>query len=488
MTRTTSQDGQTQVASATPAAGMRPMPRATPFLLLPLLLCAAVAGEAPVATVHAQPRPLPAGAVTSDWPCFMGPTHDGVSSETKLAAGWPAEGPKLLWSLPRGTGYASPSIVGERLVYQHRMDAEDVVECLDPLTGARRWQARFASTYRDRYGYNSGPRATPLIDGERVYVYSQLGVLRCLDTATGALKWTRDLSGDHQVPQNFFGVGTTPLLEGELLIVNVGAPGGPCVVGLDRLTGATRWTCDVQWGPSYATPVPATFHGKRRVLVFAGGESRPPTGGLLCLDPADGRLDFRVPWRSRSYESVNAATPLVIGDQVLVTASYNTGGMLVKVNPDFTHTVTWTTPGMACHFSTPLLIGEHLYGFNGRNEPDVELACVALATGKTVWSEQPRWTEQWSENGQPRSAEVGMFRGQFLAIDGRVLCLGELGHLLWLGLSPQGYKEVARARLFLAPETWTPPVVVRGLLYVCQNHAGYDGTPTRLLCYDLRGE
>jgi outer membrane protein assembly factor BamB len=419
----------------------------------------------------------------------MGPTHDGVSSETRIAAGWPAEGPKLLWSLPRGTGYASPSIAGDKLVYQHRVDAEDVVECLDPLTGARRWQARFPSTYRDRYGYNSGPRATPLIDGGRVYVYSQLGVLRCLGMEDGAVQWTRDLNGEFKVQQNFFGVGTTPLLEGGLLIVNVGAPdGGPCVIGIDAASGKTVWSCVDEWGPSYASPVPATFHGKRRVLVFAGGESRPPTGGLLCLDPATGKADFRVEWRSRSYESVNAATPLVIGDQVLVTASYKTGGMLVTVNPDFTHSVAWTTPGLACHFSTPIRRGAHLYGFNGRNEPDVEFACVELATGKGVWSEQPRFTETWSENGQPRSAEVGIFRGQFLAIDGRVLCLGELGHLLWLDLNPTGYKEIARARLFLAPETWTPPVVVRGLLYVCQNHAGYDGTVPRLLCYDLRGE
>jgi outer membrane protein assembly factor BamB len=462
-------------------------------LALCLLLTATWAAEeeaspTAVATVHAAPSPQAEGAVGEDWPCFLGPLHNGVSRETRLLHQWPAGGPKLVWSMPRGTGYASPSLVGGVLVYQHRVGDSDLVECLAADNGARRWQMRFPSGYHDRYGYNDGPRATPLIDGDHVYIYSPQGVLRCLAMADGALRWERDLNTEYKVKQNFFGVGTTPLLEGDLLIINLGAPGGPGVVGLDRLTGRTVWGSDDQWGPSYASPVPAVLRGKRRVLVFAGGESRPATGGLLCLDPLTGKIDFRFPWRSKSYESVNGACPVAVGDQVFVTASYQTGGVLLDVAADLSAAPAWTSESFGSHFSTPLHRDGYLYGFHGRNEPDVEMTCIELKTGKVMWSQRPEWEEQISEAGRQRTVAMSPFRGQFLAVDGQVLCLGEYGHLLWYDLTPQGFKEVARTWLFQSPESWTPPVVCHGLLYVCQNHRGIDGSQPRLLCYDLRGK
>ncbi|MCY3758842.1 MAG: PQQ-binding-like beta-propeller repeat protein, partial [Acidobacteria bacterium] len=119
---------------------------------------------------------------------------------------------------------------------------------------------------------------------------------------SGAVHWKRHLSREFRVPQDFFGVASTPLVEGNLLIVNVGAHGGPSVIALDKATGKLVWETGDRWGPSYASPVPATVRDKRRIFVFAGGESRPPTGGLLSIDPANGEIDFRFPWRSRSYE------------------------------------------------------------------------------------------------------------------------------------------------------------------------------------------
>jgi outer membrane protein assembly factor BamB len=260
------------------------------------------------------------------------------------------------------------------------------------------------------------------------------------------------------------------------------------VVGIDRTTGASVWTCGDQWGPSYASPVPATIHGKSRVFVFAGGESRPPTGGLLSLDPATGALDFSFPWRSHSYESVNAASPVVIGDQVFITASYMTGGALLDIAADFTAKPAWTSDDFGCHFCTPLYRDGYLYGFHGRNEPDVEFACIEVKTGKVAWSERPEWQDSLVEHGARREVAMSIFRGELISVDGSCLCLGEQGHLLWLDLNPTGYKENARTWLFAAPESWTPPVISHGLLYICQNRPGYDGTPARLLCYDLRAE
>jgi outer membrane protein assembly factor BamB len=472
------------------------MPTASRLTLPILLAAAALAGAScraaeaalGVITVFAQAHPLAKDAVTADWPCFLGPHHNGVCDETKLLKALPKEGPRLLWSMTRGTGYCSPSVAKDHLVYLHRDGDAEIVECLQAETGARLWSKRFPSNYNDRYGYNNGPRATPIIDNDRIYTFSVQGVLRCLALTDGATVWERDLAGDYKVVQNFFGVGSSPLLSGELLIVNIGAPGGPGVVGIERTSGKTVWTCDDQWGPSYATPVPALIHGKPRVLVFAGGESRPPTGGLLCIDPANGALDFRFPWRSHSYESVNAASPVVIGNQVFVTASYQTGGALLDIAADFTAKPAWTSDDFGCHFCTPLQRGGYLYGFHGRNEPDVEFACIELKTGKVAWSERPEWQDTVVENGRTRTIAMSIFRGELIDVDGSCLCLGEQGHLLWLDLSPTGYKELARTWLFPAPESWTPPVISRGLLYICQNRPGYNGTPPRLLCYDLRGE
>jgi outer membrane protein assembly factor BamB len=432
------------------------------------------------ARVVGKPKPLPAGAVTHDWTSFLGPTHNAVSTETKLSRTLPVP---LVWEFPKGTSYSSPAIAGDRLMFIHRVGDEEVVECMDALTGASRWNLKYGTVFEDRYGYNNGPRSSPVIDGTRVYTMGAEGKLHCLDLASGKVIWKKDLRADYKVPQDFFGTAGTPLVEGRLLIINVGAPNGPTVVGLDTSTGKEVWRAGTAWGPSYASPVPAVIHGQRRVFVFAGGESNPPTGGLMSIDPATGKVDFSFPWRSRSYESVNASCPVVFDDKVFISASYRTGGALVQVNPDFTHKVLWTTQEFGLHFNTPIHRDGYLYGFDGRNEPDASLACVDVATGKVVWRETP----EWQENFGGRQQLVSTFRGTLMAVDGRYLCLGELGHLLWLDLSPKGYKELARTWLFPARESWALPVLSHGLLYVVQNTRELTRVNgPRLLCYDLR--
>ena len=430
-----------------------------------------------------KPKPLPNDAVTHDWATFLGPSHNAVSLETRLSRKLP---PSLVWEFPRGTGYASPAIVGDHLVFVHRLANEEIVECLHPETGASHWQFRYATKFEDRFGYNNGPRSSPVIDEQLTYTVGAEGNLHCLELGSGKVVWKRDLLGEFKVQQDFFGTGSTPLIEGPLLIVNVGAPGGPCVVGMDKATGRDVWRAGKEWGPSYASPVPAVIHGQRRVFVFAGGESDPPAGGLMSIDPATGRVDFTFPWRSRTRESVNASCPVVFDNKVFISASYRTGSALVEVRPDFTHKVVWTTQEFALHFNTAIHRNGYLYGFDGRNEPDASLACVDAATGKVVWRETPEWMETLDNIGE-RQQVLGTYRGSLLSADGQFLCLGELGHLLWMDLTPKGYKQVSRAWLFAARESWGLPVLSRGLLYVAQNtRDALHRTGPRLLCYDLR--
>ena len=437
------------------------------------------------AKVHAKPKPLPAGAVTHDWTSFLGPAHNATSTETRLSRTLP---PPLVWEFPKGTSYTSPAVLGDRLLFVHRVGDEELVECMHAETGARNWTFRYPTDFEDRYGYNNGPRCSPVIDGDRVYTVGAQGQLHCLDLRSGKVVWKRHIATEYKVPQDFFGTASTPLVEDKLLIVNVGAPGGPCVVGLDKTTGREVWRAGKEWGPSYASPVPAVVHGRRRIFVFAGGESTPPSGGVMSIDPATGRVDFTFPWRSRSYESVNASCPVVFDNKVFISASYRTGGALLEIRPDFTHRVVWTTQEFGLHWNTPIYRNGFLYGFDGRNEPDASLACIDVATGKAVWRVTPEWNETLSAGGTRRQQLVGAYRGSLLAVDGHFLGLGEMGHLVWMDLTPKGYKEISRAWLFAAREAWTLPVLSRGLLYVVQNTRDLSsGVGPRLLCYDIRG-
>jgi outer membrane protein assembly factor BamB len=329
-------------------------------------------------TFHTAPKPLSLDAVTEDWPTFLSSRHNGISNEKELLKEWPEGGPSLIWEMQVGSGYSSPSIVGEKLIVFHRLDNQEVVECLESTTGRRYWQFSYPTDYEDRYGYSNGPRATPVIDEQNVYTLGTQGKLHCLNLETGSVIWKNDLAKNYRLVPGFFGMGTTPLIEGQLLIVNVGAQDGPNVVAFDKVTDEVVWTAGNQWGASYASPIPAIVHGQKRVFVFTGGERRPSAGGLLCINPADGKIDFRFPWRSRTYESVNASCPVVIGNQIFISASYKTGSAMLNIQLNFAHSVAWETNDIGLHFNTGIHKNGYLYGFDGRNKGDRNQQRVTL--------------------------------------------------------------------------------------------------------------
>jgi outer membrane protein assembly factor BamB len=440
------------------------------------------------ATFHLAPKPLAPGAVTSDWPCLLGPSHNEVSVETHLLHAFPANGPQLVWEIDKGEGYASPAISGDHLVLFHRVENVEVVDCLNASTGQRFWRYTYPTTYEDRYGYCNGPRSSPAIGGDAVFAIGAEGKLHCLDLNTGKLRWQHDLTAEYKLRQGFFGVGASPLVQGDLLIVNVGKHGGPCVVAFDVHTGKVAWNAGDQWGPSYASPVPATLNAKSRVLVFAGGESNPPTGGLMCIDPSNGQVDFSYPWRGDRRESVNASSPVVVQNQVYVGECYGAGGLLLDIPEDFHPKPVWTNPNFGTHFMSAVERNGYLYGVDGHGPEDAFLVCVELKTGKEIWRKQPEWEDSTDSADGPRKIPTGTYRCWLMPVDGHYLCLGEFGHLLWIDLSPQGYTELSRAWLFAASETWTPPALSHGLLYICQNSRDMiHKAGSRLLCYDLRG-
>lgn len=438
-------------------------------------------------TFHAPPKPLPAGAVTADWPHFLGPRHDATTPETKLLDRWPAGGPKKVWELAIGESYACPALSAGRLVYFHRIAGKETLDCIDPETGRRFWRFDYPVEYHDRYGFNPGPRSSALIDGDRVYAVGVTAVLHCLELKTGRVLWRRNLSEDFQIPQYFFGYGPTPLVWKDRLIVNVGGKArddgtGTCVAAFDKLTGKTLWEVLDNWGAGYASPIVATLRGREVALVIAAGESRPSVGGLLTLDPQTGKVLDRFPWRAKAYESVIAGTPLVVDDRrVYISETYEKGGTLLEFDEQLKSKQLWTQRGFGLHWMMPLLLDGHLYGFAGRNPPDTEFKCLDLATGKIVWSDDTRFTAE----GRTQS----FFRASLLRAGDRIFCLGEDGLFAEYSLTPRGAVTKQRVRLFHATSTWTLPALHRGLLYVVHHERDtLSGAPPRLICYDFRGE
>lgn len=417
--------------------------------------------------------PALAAAQGSDWPRFLGPTGDSVSTEKGIITPWPKDGLKILWQREVGPGYGMPTISKGKLYHFDRKpkanpDGPDSktarLTCLDAKTGKTIWVSEYPSVYRDKYGYNNGPRASPIVDGDFVYTHGVEGMLHCFKAGTGEIVWRVDTIKEFNVIQNFFGVGSTPVIEGDLLIVQVGGSRErSAVVAFDKRTGKIAYKIGDELA-SYASPVLATISKRRFCFLFA-------RGGLLAFDPANGKIDFHYPWRAEDVESVNASNPVVVGDKVFISETYGPGSALLKIKPGGFEKV-WSDlarfkKSMQCHWMTPIHHDGYLYGSSGRHTQNAELRCIEFETGKVMWSEK------------------GLTRSSLLMIDGHFICLSEDGTLRLLKVNPKKFDLVSELDL-VDPKTkrplleypcWAAPIVSHGLLYV----RGEE----RLVCLEL---
>jgi outer membrane protein assembly factor BamB len=386
----------------------------------------------------------------ADWPQFLGPERNGTSRETGLLTSWPEKGPPILWDKSIGEGYSGPVVAGDKLILFHRLDNKEVVECLDANTGNGLWKSPYTTEYVDKYGKGNGPRATPLIAGDRVYTLGVDGVLLALDLRTGKKVWHHDLTKEYQLAENFFGIATSPLVEGDLLLVNVGPP-GEGVLTFHKETGKEVWKAKCE-PASYSSPVAVTINGTRHVIFFT-------IGGLVSLDPKTGDVRFSKPWRSRQRSSVTAATPLVIQDQVFLSASYGTGAVLLQVHDKDVKEIWKSDEVMSNHYNTCIYKDGFLYGCDGRQEGGARLRCVELASGKV------RWTKE------------GFGCANMILTEGRLITLSEDGDLFLLEANPDDYKELARCRVLDKP-CRAPLALANGRLYARNDH--------QLICWNLK--
>jgi outer membrane protein assembly factor BamB len=392
-------------------------------------------------------------SAAADWPQLFGPRRDATSTEKGLVSSWEEKGPPLLWHKPVGEGYSGPVVVGDKLIVFHRQRLADneVVECWNAKTGKEIWKYSYPCGYEDDFNKGNGPRSTPVIADGKVFTLGAEGTLHCLDLANGKKLWSRSITKDYNVPRSFFGVGSSPIVEGDLLLVNVGARNAG-IVAFHKDTGKEAWKATSD-GASYASPVVATVAGSRAAIFFT-------RQGVVLLDPRDGAVRYQKRWRARIEASVNAATPVVVKDLVFFSASYDTGALLLRVSKKGVEEVWSGEESLSCHYNTPVHHDGYLYGIDGRQETGASLRCVELKTGKVQWTKE------------------GFGCASILLAEGRLIAMTERGDLVLLEATPREYREKARAAVLAAMPVRSEIALANGRLYARDQR--------KLGCWDLR--
>lgn len=380
----------------------------------------------------------------ADWPQWRGPTRDGISTETGWSTQWPAGGPRQLWQLTVGTGCASVAVAAGRLFTMGNSNEQDTVYCFDATTGKAIWKYTYACPLNPRL-FEGGPGATPTVDGDQVYTLSRVGHLHCLQTASGKLLWSKQLTNDFGGKVPTWGYAASPIVLENKVIFDAGAPDA-ATIALDKLTGNVLWKSGTE-GASYGTLMPFTHAGKTCLASFNAF-------GLIVRDAATGQELARYPWKT-NYD-INAATPIIAGDKIFISSGYNHGSALLQFSGDKLTTL-WENKKMRNHFNSCVLWQGHLYGF------DMEtLACMNFATGAVTWK------------------QTGLGKGSLMLADGKLIIQAERGDLVIATVTPTAFKEIARAKV-LTGRCWVVPVLANGRIY-CKNNLG------ELVCSDVTGK
>lgn len=355
-----------------------------------------------------------------DWPQILGPNRNGIYTGPPIVPSFPRTGPPSIWKRDIGAGFSGPAVVGDRLVLFHRVNNRETVEAMDALTGKTIWTFDYATAYRDDFGFDEGPRAIPTIAGGRVFTHGADGWLHGIDFATGKMLWSSDTRKVFDAPKGYFGVASSPVVDGNRVLVNVGGKQGG-IVAFDAATGKTLWTATTD-EPSYSAPVIADINKQHTAAFFT-------RTGLVAVDPSNGKVLYQYRWRARMAASVNAAVPIVNGNQIFLSSSYGTGAVLLQVENNTVKPIWSGDESMSNHYSTSVLKDGYLYGFDGRQEFGQTLRCVELATGKVMWN-------------------VDAFGAGSLLIAGETLVITrESGELALAPASPKAFRFSARAQL-----------------------------------------
>ena len=405
-----------------------------------------------VAAGRAEPRTpqAPPAAAAFDWPQWQGPDRTGLSKETGLLPQWPASGPPLLWSVSGlGAGYGSLAIKGDRLFVQALTASGSTVSSMNRADGKVLWTKVLGRGGRNDRG--PGPRGTPTLDEDRLYVLTENGDLACLNASNGTIVWQRNILADFHGRQIPWLISESPLVDGNCVYVT---PGGPraAIVALDKMTGKTVWASEqLSDEAGYASPIAADVQGVRVIMTLT---ARAGVG----VRASDGKLMWR--HTPVANDTANIATPVFHDNKVFYTSGYGTGGALLGLTMqggEVKAQQIYFTREMQNHHGGVLLVNGYLYGFNNSI-----LTCLEFATGKLQW----------------RDRSVG--KGTLVYADGHLYLQSEDNVVGLAEASPAGYKEKGRFRTKdQGFPSWAHPVVSGGRLYIRD-----QGT---LAAYNIKG-
>lgn len=389
-------------------------------------------------------------AAAEDWPQFLGPERNGVYRGPALAQSFGPQGPRVVWRKTIGQGFSGPVVAQGRVILFHRIGNEEIVDAIDARTGAAQWRYAYASSYRDDFGFDEGPRAVPVIADGIVYTFGAEGQLHAIDLAKGTRLWSVDTMKQFGVAKGFFGAAGSPLVEDGRVLANIGGQKAG-IVAFEAKSGKVLWTA-TDAGASYSSAVGATIAGRRHAIFLT-------RAGLVGLDPATGQVQFQRPWRARMAASVNVATPQVVGDLIFVSAEYGPGAGVLRLEGSALSELWTSDEVLSNHYSTSVHRDGFLYGFHGRQEFGQSFRAVELRTGKVRWS-QDRF-----------------LAGTVTLAGDRLVILREAGELVIAAASPDAFRPLARAQI-LPGTVRAYPALSDGFLF-----ARNDNT---LICLDLR--
>ena len=384
-------------------------------------------------------------ALAADWPQWRGPHRDGISAETGLLAEWPKEGPSLVWHAKEiGDGYSTPAVVGDRmyLISNQGMD-DEYVQCLSTADAKQLWRTKLGKVGPNQGPQYPGSRGTTTIDGKLLYALGSDGDLACLDTASGEIKWTKNLRSDFGGVPGKWAYSESPLVDGEKLLVT---PGGTeaTIVALDKKTGETIWKCAAPEADEagYASIIIVNSGGVKQYVQFLAK-------GLVGVGAEDGKLLWRYD-RTAQGSPANIPTP-VASDELIYSAASRSGGGLVKLKVDsdaIAAEQVYFEPKMPSGIGGSVLVDGYLYGTNSQG-----LMCIKFDTGEVKW--------------QDRSVGAA----SVLAAEGRLYVNGDTGDVALVEITPEEYREKGRFTLPDQPDrgrskAWAYPVVADGKLYI----------------------
>ena len=375
-------------------------------------------------------------AVPAEWFQWRGPQRDGISQETGLLQAWPKAGPPLVWrSTGAGSGYSSFSSSGGRLYTLGARDNNEYVMAFDRATGGKVWEYLNGRRYENDRG--DGPRSTPTIEGDRLYVLGGSGDLTCLETATGKRIWSINLIQKFGGRNPYWGYSESPLIVGDRILVNAGGPRAS-IVAIAKADGATLWQNHADEA-GYSSPMLMRTGSLNQVIFFTGSRT-------LAVDPRDGRLLWS--HDKAANGTANIATPIVRGTRVFLSSDYGTGAALLDIRAAGTlasANEVYFTREMRNHHASSILVDDHVYGFSSSI-----LTALKFDTGVMAW----------------RDRSVG--KGSLAFADRRLYLYSENGVVGLAEASPAGYRE--HGRFTLAQQsglsTWSHPIITGGLLIV----------------------